>query len=478
MVDAQVAAAYTYQSWGHEKPGRYLLAITGSQKYREIWGWGELARRLAPVAQQRETYCEARYNLAWCRFRLAQSASAAERGELLDRAEDDILATRRFYPDLGGKAWYDRYKELLKTIQQARAQQNNQEKPMKRCLISAVAVACLASGTMCWALDKITQTKGPMLVGTVTSVTALEVQLEVKGLHNAPATTKTVPVNEIKMISYDDDPRALTRAREHISKEEYEEAETSLKDLKPADKRAEVATDIEFYKALCAAKEALGGSGAVADATASMEAFAKNHSSSYHYLEACELAGKLLVADRKYAQAEPYYAELAKAPWEDYKMRAGIGAGRAKLAQGKTAEALKAFDEVLGNASTDDQAESQRVVAKLGKARCLAATNKTDEAIKIAQDIIDKSDADKNNDLLAEAYNTMGTSLHKAGRTKEAMLAFLHVNVLYNSSPDLHAEALANLVNLFNELHKPDHAGTCLNKLRQNYPNSPWTLGR
>ena len=120
MVDAQVAAAYTYQAWGQQKPGRYLLAITGSQKYREIWGWGELARRLAPVSQQRETYCEVRYNLAWCRYRLAQNAAAAaERAELFERAEDDILATRRFCPDLGGKAWYDRYQALLKIIQQA-----------------------------------------------------------------------------------------------------------------------------------------------------------------------------------------------------------------------------------------------------------------------------------------------------------------------------------------------------------------------
>ena len=41
-----------------------------------------------------------------------------------------------------------------------------------------------------------------------------------EGLHNAPATTRTVPVNEIKMIPYEDDPRRPTRAREHISKEE------------------------------------------------------------------------------------------------------------------------------------------------------------------------------------------------------------------------------------------------------------------
>jgi tetratricopeptide (TPR) repeat protein len=347
---------------------------------------------------------------------------------------------------------------------------------MKRCLISAAAVGWLAAGTMCWALDKIMLTKGPLLPGNVTGITAQEVQIEVK-LRGEPATVKAVPVNEIKMISFDDDPPTLSKARAHIFKQEYEEAESALKDLKPEDKRPEIAADIEFYKALCAAQEALGGNGVLAEAAEAMQAFAKKYPTSYHYLEACELAGSLLVADRKYGQAEPYYAELAKAPWEDYKMRAGIGAGRAMLAQGKTAEALKAFDDVLGNTAAGDQAESQRVIAKLGRARCLAATNKTDEAIKTAQEIIAKTDANKS-DLLAEAYNTLGTSLRKAGRTKDATLAFLHVDVLYDNSPDLHAEALANLSDLFSELHKPDHAGACLNKLKQRYPNSPWAAGR
>ena len=70
---------------------------------------------------------------------------------------------------------------------------------------------------------------------------------------------------------------------------------------------------------------------------------------SYHYLEACQIVADLLVADGRFDKAESYYGELAKAPWEDTKMRAAIGTGRALLAQGKAAEALKVFDDVLGH---------------------------------------------------------------------------------------------------------------------------------
>ena len=96
-----------------------------------------------------------------------------------------------------------------------------------------------------------------------------------------------------------------------------------------------------------------------------------------------------------------------------------------------------------------------------------------DEAIKLAQKIIDKLDADET-DLLAEAYNTLGTALRKAGRTKDALLAFLHVDVLYGEAPDTHAEALANLVELFTELHKPDHAAPAC-KAQDAVPRQPWT---
>jgi tetratricopeptide (TPR) repeat protein len=154
-------------------------------------------------------------------------------------------------------------------------------------------------------------------------------------------------------------------------------------------------------------------------------------------------------------------------------MRAGIGLGRALLAQAKTADALKAFEDVQSNDSNSELAESQRVIAKLGKARCLAALKRGDEAVRLAQDIVAKADA-KDEALMAEAYVTLGIAFQQANRPKDALLAFLHVDVLYDSVPDLHAEALANLIEVFLELHKPDHAGACRQRLRKEYPNSPW----
>ncbi len=118
MVEAQVEAAYTYGDWGQENPGYYLLAITGSQKYREVWGWGQLARRVGRVPEYRDVFHEARYNLAVCRFKLALTKSdKAQKDAVLGQAARDIEVVYRLYPELGGPEWTRKYDTLLKKIQ-------------------------------------------------------------------------------------------------------------------------------------------------------------------------------------------------------------------------------------------------------------------------------------------------------------------------------------------------------------------------
>jgi len=80
---------------GYEKGGRYL-----------IWGWGGIANRVAASYQKFESiFHQARYNLALCRFRLAQKKTGEERSRLLNEALLDIQRTYLLYPSLGGKDW-------------------------------------------------------------------------------------------------------------------------------------------------------------------------------------------------------------------------------------------------------------------------------------------------------------------------------------------------------------------------------------
>jgi len=330
---------------------------------------------------------------------------------------------------------------------------------------------CLAAAPASWALDSVRIANKPPITGRVKSMSPLEVEVE-QGA--AGSTVKQVAVNEILTILYDDDPSALKTAKARLAENKLEEALTAL-DKVDADQiaRREIVQDVEFYRAYCHAQLALGGTGEIKDAGKEMAAFVRKHEGSYHWLKANEIVGDLLVAIGQFNAAEPYYAKVAKAPWPDYQMRAGVAMGRALLAQNKTAEALKAFEAVLATPAEGDLAQAQYLAATLGRARVLAQDKKPDEAIKIAEGVIQKADPEQAS-LLAHAYNTLGAAYRAAGRNKEALMAYLHVDVLYSRVPEAHAEALYNLVPLWNAAGKPDRATQARNVLEQQYKNSPW----
>jgi tetratricopeptide (TPR) repeat protein len=154
-------------------------------------------------------------------------------------------------------------------------------------------------------------------------------------------------------------------------------------------------------------------------------------------------------------------------------MRVGVALGRARLARGETAEAMQSFQSVLESDAKGEMAESQRLAAKVGKARCLAAGKQYDEAISLLEEVI-RSTTTVQIELTARAYNALGTTYRDFGHAKEALFAFLHVDVLYPIVPETHAEALANLAELWDEMGKPDRAAAERHTLQQRYGSSPW----
>jgi len=328
------------------------------------------------------------------------------------------------------------------------------------------------------------------MTGVITAADTLRVEFN----ESISKQIKQVPVNEILFIDYTGDLPVMKTVRQRAAVGQYADALDKLEKNTATAERSEVNQDIAYYKAFCVAKLALAGTEVtldekklgVTEAGGMMLAFLKDNPTSYHYFEATEIIGDLLVAKKLYAKAEEYYGKLEKAPWPDYKMRAGVAIGRSLLHQGKLQEATAAFDKVMATEAEGSLPQIQRMAAYLGKAEVMLASKKPADAIKLIDTFLQKALGEdsplqsgsksnvENSPLLAKAYNILGTAERQAGHAKAAVLAFLHVDLLYSGVPDAHAESLANLADLWGELRRIDRADEARRVLKEKYPNSPW----
>jgi tetratricopeptide (TPR) repeat protein len=339
----------------------------------------------------------------------------------------------------------------------------------------------LAAVPAAWAIDQVhvVPKEGSkdkeLITGRIRSLSPDEVVIEQRGV-GVP-----VAVNEIRFIQFEDEPRELGDARRRMRDGDYREALDILERIQADDvKRPEAKTEVQYTVMYCRGQLALGGGLAAADGKnplvetgKELIKFLTDNPRTYHFYEANELVGNLLVANGNYSPAAAYYAAMKQAKWADYKLRATVAMGRALLAQGRTPDAAKAFDEAISDPDPGELAEAQKQLAKIGKARCQASSGRPDDAVKAIQEIIANADS-ANSDLNAQAYNALGAALRIAKKPKEAVLAFLHTDLLYYKSPDTHAEALANLAALFDELHKPKHAQGVRETLKRQYGASRW----
>jgi tetratricopeptide (TPR) repeat protein len=334
--------------------------------------------------------------------------------------------------------------------------------------LTMAIVGCLAASSQAAAADKIRLTRGSE-TGEVSDTTPTEVTLN-KGQSNS----RTVPVNSIKLIAFEGEPSELAQARLNALNGSYAKAGQLLDKVDASQlKRDFIKQDYEFYQAYVAAKLAESGEGEIDAAGKKLNAFVKSYPNSFHYLEASELMGDLLMMSGRLENAQKQYAELAKAPWPDYKMRAAIAIGRSLQAQNKHAEAIEQFDSALAVPDDTAEGQGQKLAASLGKATSLAETGKDDEATAMIEKIIRDADPQQK-DLNARAYNALGSCYEKANKTKDALFAFLHVDVLYSTVPDAHAEALFHMVSLWKAIGQEERSREARETLQQKYPSSRW----
>ncbi len=133
------------------------------------------------------------------------------------------------------------------------------------------------------------------------------------------------------------------------------------------------------------------------------------------------------------------------------------------------------FDNLLKQAEgqTGELVTRQKMMASVGKAEGQIMTGQTEEGVKLLDTLITEADPE-HAEMHALAYNALGNAHNKAGRKKEARMAFLHTHLLYSNFADLHAEALANLMDLFKDLGDAERSGEMQEILTQRYANSKW----
>jgi tetratricopeptide (TPR) repeat protein len=255
---------------------------------------------------------------------------------------------------------------------------------------------------------------------------------------------------------------------------QYEDALEELKKIAPGSiNNPVIQQDVGYYTAYCLANLALKAGGDKAVAIENLKGFIGANRNTFHFFEGVELLGDLNFAAGDYKSATTFYGLLAGAPWPEYKMSAAVLQGRAQAAAGDNAAALANFTNVLNSGLNTPEAMEQKMQATVGKAVCMAATGQHEEGIKLIQGLIAKNDPN-DADLFGRAYNALGACYEKTGQTKEALLAYLHTDVLYFTNAEAHAEALYHLSKLWAATNKADRAVRARSLLQSRYPGSRW----
>ena len=334
-------------------------------------------------------------------------------------------------------------------------------------------VFVLSFMTNAFALDEIIRKGAAKSTrGDITNVTRDEVTIK-----SGIAAPIKISCNLIIDIKWTGEPATLNIVRGYEANADYDRAIKGYIDAGKENKspRKEIKSDIQFMLARATARKALDVDPSSLDAAITgMDSFVKNNKVSFRYFSAVALLGELQLAKKDLDAAETTFSQLATAPWADYKMAARIAKGRLALARNDLDAALTAYEQVLSQTPKGPVEISRRNEALLGKATVQIAQKDSASALTVIAEAI-KSASPEDSSVQAQAYLLKGDALKGQGKTKEAILAYLFVPVLFQKEATLNAEALYNLAVLWPQVDQPQRGAQARADLEDTYPNSQWT---
>lgn len=328
-----------------------------------------------------------------------------------------------------------------------------------------IGVAGLARG------DDVSLVPGSTVKGAISGRVRGNVQSETPTdvVVTLGASTVTVPTDQIVSIRYDGQSASyqLAETRESAGQlaeaaELYRKAATETAS-RPFPHQAAL-----FREAKVLSELAMVEPDQLKEARDKLNQFIRLYPGGRHIAAAREALARLQINGGDFAGAEATIAALGKMPRGGE--RAAVLRTRVLARQGKHAEAIADLDRLI--ASSPKGSDRQRA-ARLAKAESLAAMKKYKEAETLVRQVILENPAE-DAESQAPAYNTLGDCLRAANRPKDALIAYLHTDMLFSKDKEEHPRALNGIAATFRQLKETGRADEYTQRLRQEYPRSIW----
>ena len=339
-------------------------------------------------------------------------------------------------------------------------------------MAATVLFSVLASGDTIKLLpDRAEKVGAKQFSGQITAESPTEVKIKLNS-----GKEETVPVSSIDTVTYDGTSPSFLLAESRLNSGSIAEAaDLFQKATGEAKGKVSLERAAMYGRARALMELALVDQAKGAEAADALEAFAKAHPTSRQVGPALSALVRLRLNQGDVAKAEKAVNDLkAKVKLSPDLAKdldlASVYLAKIQAKKGENEAAISALDAIVAEAGKGSPRSRE---ALLAKAECLAALQKYPEAEAAVREVISQS-LPEDTLVQAEAYNTLGDCLKAAGRPKDALMAYLKTDILYEGSKEQHARALAQIVELWRTLKQDGRANEVQERLRLLYPLSPY----
>lgn len=342
---------------------------------------------------------------------------------------------------------------------------------MRTRMTAACFVACWVSSTLTFSADQVTRKSDNVtLRGEFTAMQTDLVRIKLSG-----GKEETVPVSDIKAVRFDQEPSLLAQAQSNeragaldAALEKYQQV---MSELAGSDKR--LVSEVQFLIARTLVRQALADPSKREAAMKAISEFRGGARSNFRYLEATLLEAALATAADDRASAQTLLQEVQASSVKGFQLQAGVQLGRLLLKSGDAVAARQSFEQVVQQSSGDSASATAKFDGMLGIALCQSQQGQVSEALATLDQVVAQA-SDSDTRVLAEVWNQKGDCLRQLNQSRAALMAYLHVDILYSSEPAEHAQALLRLSQLWGPTGHQDRAEDAAARLRDKYPNSTW----